>query len=339
MFQPSSVLPRLARWLASAAALSVAACATPSSSSEAAMQTPAAPPLAATPGARPPIEVAVTFDDLPAHGPALPGMSRMAIIESLNATLRKHQMPPAVGYVNGHHVEARPDEREVLKAWLAAGNQLGSHTWSHANLREVGLDAYLKDIDRNEPLLAELAGTADNGRAWKTFRYPYLQEGMDLPSRDAIRQHLFARGYRVAQVTIDFGDWAWNDAYARCVAAGNTKAQESLREGFRKTAVNFLRWADAAGQQATGHRMRHVLLLHAGAFQAQTLDALLTAYEKAGVRFISMDEALQDPAYAVDPGVGDTWGSSFLEQLIEGKKAPHPPFPLQPLDVLDAVCR
>jgi peptidoglycan-N-acetylglucosamine deacetylase len=338
MVRPSTVLPRLTRRLA-AFALAATACATATPSPDAAMQTSAPTPPVAPSAARPPIEVAVTFDDLPAHGPPVAGTTRMAIIESLNATLRKHQMPPAVGYVNGHHVEARPEEREVLKAWLAAGNQLGSHTWSHANLREVGLEAYLKDIDRNEPLLAELVGTADDGRAWKTFRYPYLQEGTDLASRDAIRRHLLGRGYRVAQVTIDFGDWAWNDAYARCAAAGNTKAQQSLREGFRKTAVNFLRWADAAGQQATGHRMRHVLLLHAGPFQAETLDALLTAYKKAGVRFITLDEALQDPAYAMDPGVGDTWGSSFLEQLIEGKNAPHPPFPLQPLDVLDAVCR
>ncbi|XXF78906.1 polysaccharide deacetylase family protein [Myxococcaceae bacterium GXIMD 01537] len=334
----ASVLRRLAGPLAPLAALSLAACA--SGPHAAAPAQAVAPAQSAAPApAKPPLEVALTFDDLPSHGPQVPGASRAAVIESINATLRKHGLPPVVGFVNGQKVAERPEERALLQAWLAGGNLLGNHTFSHADLGKVGLAAYLQDIDRNEPLLREVAGAGEREREWKTFRYPFLQEGVDLESRNAIRAHLFGKGYRVAQVTIDFGDWAWNEAYARCVAAGNTQGQEALRQGFRKNALTFLRWSDAAGQQVFGRRIRHVLLLHAGAFQAATLDELLTAYEKSGVRFITLDEALADPAYAEDPGVGRTWGDSFIEQAIQSRKAPHPPFPLQPLDLLEALCR
>jgi peptidoglycan-N-acetylglucosamine deacetylase len=332
----SPVLRCLAGWLAPVTVLSFCACAT--ARPETPMTPSAAPPPAEAPP-QPPLEVALTFDDLPSHGPAFPGVTRMAVIASITATLRKHGVPSAVGYVNGQLVEKHPEDRAVLEAWLAAGNLLGNHTWSHVDLGQVGLAAYLQDIDRNEPLLRGLAGPTAPERAWKTFRYPFLQEGVDAGSRDAIRAHLTRQGYRVAQVTIDFGDWAWNEASARCAAQGNAQAQEPLRKGYVKTARAFLRWSEAAAQQVFGRPIRHVLLLHAGAFQAETLDALLTAYEKAGVRFITLDEALEDPVYAEDPGVAKTWGDSFIEQVIQARKAPHPPFPLQPLDLLEALCR
>lgn len=332
----SPVLRRLAGWLAPVTVLSFCACATARPETP---MTPSAAPPPAEAAPKPPIEVALTFDDLPSHGPEFPGVSRMAVIESINATLRKHGVPSAVGYVNGQLVEQQPADRAVLEAWLQAGNLLGNHTWSHVDLGKVGLAAYLQDIDRNEPLLRELAGPSTPERAWKTFRYPFLQEGVDAESRTAIRTHLASKGYRVAQVTIDFGDWAWNEAAARCAAQGKPQVQESLRKGYQKTARSFLRWADAAAQQVFGRRIRHVLLLHAGSFQADTLDALLTSYEKAGVRFITLDAAMEDPIYAEDPGIAQTWGDSFIEQVIQARKAPHPPFPLQPLDLLEAICR
>ncbi|WP_257448145.1 polysaccharide deacetylase family protein [Archangium lipolyticum] len=330
--RPSSA-PLVTRLLLTAAAMTLTACAT--------TPAPATPmeKTAPAPEARPPLEVAITFDDLPSHGPEVAGITRAAVIDSLVATLRKHGVPPVTGFVNGSLVEQHPEQRALLEAWLAGGQRLGNHTWSHVDLGKVGLASYLEDVDRNEPLLRELVGAGEREREWKVFRYPFLQEGVDLESRNAIRSHLLSRGYRIGQVTIDFGDWAFNEAYARCVAAGNTAAQEALRKAYRKNANTFLRWADAAGQQVFGRRIRHILLLHAGALQAATLDELLTAYKKAGVRFISLDEAMEDPIYAQDPGVARTWGDSFIEQVIQSSKASHPPFPLQPLDLLEVLCR
>ena len=35
------------------------------------------------------------------------------------------------------------------------------------------------------------------------------------------------RGYRIAAVTMDFSDWAYNDPYARCAAKGDAKAADA----------------------------------------------------------------------------------------------------------------
>ena len=95
--------------------------------------------------------------------------------------------------------------------WHQAGLGLGNHTFSHPNLNRVTASEYIADIERNEAVLAEVAGP----RWERIFRYPYLHEGDTLQKRDAVRRWLTARGYQIAQVTVYFDDWAWNDAPMR----------------------------------------------------------------------------------------------------------------------------
>jgi peptidoglycan/xylan/chitin deacetylase (PgdA/CDA1 family) len=286
-----------------------------------------------------PLQIALTFDDLPRHGPEVPGLSRLQIHQKLLAALRKHGAPPAYGFVNARPVEAHPEDHAALQAWLDAGQPLGSHTFSHPDLRKVGLAAYLEDIDRNEPPLRELHPGAPDER-WKMFRYPYLRESVDLASRDAIRRHLFARGYRIAEVTIDFSDWAYNAPYARCLQSGDARSIEHLKRSYLRAAITHAEWAAAAARQLYGRPIKHVLLLHVGAFDAEVLDELLSRYEKRGVKLIPLEEALADPIYAEDPrNDGDTVGLTFLEQVIESRKAPHPPWFSHPLGLLDAICQ
>jgi hypothetical protein len=53
---------------------------------------------------------------------------------------------------------------------------------------------------------------------WLWFRYPYLREGDTLEKRHALARFLKDQGYRVAQVTMNFDDYAYNDPYTRCLA-------------------------------------------------------------------------------------------------------------------------
>src|SRR5258708_29360652 len=129
---------------------------------------------------------------------------------------------------------------------------------------------------------------------WKVFRYPFLKQGQTLEARNAIRAHLAGRGYRIAETTIDFGDFAWNDPYARCLARGDGAAIEELKASFLEAAATFLTFDDALAQRLFHRGIPHVLLLHVGAFDAVMLDELLTAYQRVGVRVIPLDEELPD---------------------------------------------
>src|ERR1700734_143342 len=157
-------------------------------------------------------QVAFTFDDLPAHGDLPPGQTRLEVAESILRTLHDQHMPPVYGFVNAVKLEKSPDDIAVLKAWRAAGEPLGNHAYSHPSLNEVTVEQFESDIAKNEPILSKLMV----GEDWHWFRYPFLWEGDTLEKRHAVRAYLQQNGYRVAQVSLDFEDYLWNEPYARC---------------------------------------------------------------------------------------------------------------------------
>jgi len=255
-------------------------------------------------------DMAITLDDLPAHGLLPPGTDRVALVDAVIAALKRHRVVGAVGFVNGGGLSGRPDHAAVLNRWLAAGYPLGNHTLSHIDLHRSDVQSYLADVERNEEALALYAPPS----APKLFRYPYLHEGDTLQTRRAVRTALHARGYDIAPVTVDFFDWVWNDAYARCVGTGDSAAVAVLRQRFLRNAKAGLDWSEQSARTLIGRSIKHVLLLHLGAFDALILDDLLTMYERRGARFISVAEALTDPIYGIDPGM--TGRASFLLQLL-----------------------
>lgn len=320
--------------LALVALVAVVACAARPAPSSVAASRPAASAAASATSST--IDVAITVDDLPDHGPEIPGQSRLAIHQAFLAAFRAHHVPPVYGFVVGGALDTHPGDRAALEAWIASGNLLGNHTRTHPDIHKTSVDAYLADLDANEALLGSLSR---DDRAWHVFRYPYLQEGNDLPSRARIREHLAQRGYRIAQVTIDFYDWAYNEPYARCLAKGDTHAIDALKQSYLDDAAVFLHWSDEAARALAGRPIAQILLLHIGAFDALLIDSLLARYEREGAHFISLEDALADPIYAEEPKNPKAWEGTFLEQVREARGATSPVEPALPDGLLDALCR
>ena len=110
-------------------------------------------------------------------------------------------------------------------------------------------------------------------------------------------------------------------------------------------------WIKTEGEQASSHcngefetqalygrPIRHILLLHAGEFTASLLDSLLLEYEALGVRFISLEYALDDPAYANPPEVTREYGMPFLTQVALEREIASPAAPAASSDSLEALC-
>lgn len=280
------------------------------------------------------IRVAVTVDDLPSHGDRPKGVSRLDVHTSLLATFAAHEIE-AYGFINGARAADGDDERASLKAWVEAKQPLANHTASHPRLVDIGLAAYLADIDANEAVLASLLV---DPQIWHYFRYPYLYEGNDRATTTAVRQHLTKGHYRIAEVTIDFFDWAFNGPYARCHTLGDDKAIVALRQTYLGHALAMLRWSEAAGREIYGRSIPHVLLLHVGAFDAVMMDDLLDAYEAEGVEWITLAEALADPIYGDLPIADGVTQGTLLDAMIDIRGAAHPPQPMQPHALLSAMC-
>jgi hypothetical protein len=67
------------------------------------------------------------------------------------------------------------------------------------------------------------------------------------------------------------------------------------------------------------------------------LDDLLTMYERRGVRFVSVAEALTDPIYGIDPGMAG--GANFLRQLLHATGRRPPQRPPHPSPAAETMCR
>ena len=282
----------------------------------------------------PHLKVALTFDDLPIHGALPPGETRLDIAKSVLSTLKHEHMPPVYGFINAEKLQTQPDTIDVLRLWRSAGEPLGSHTYSHMDLEVHTPQEFEADIAKNEPPLRSLAGTPD----WHMFRYPYLHEGETLEKRQEIQRYLKANGYQVAEVTLDFEDYLWNDPYARCSAKKDTAAIAELEKTYLATADQYIGVFRDLTHQLYGRDIPYVLLLHIGAFDARMLPQLIALLRQRGFTFTTLEEAQKDPAYAIDPAAGVKYGGALQEMLAAARKIKMPPNS-KPYKQLEAICR
>lgn len=280
-------------------------------------------------------QVAVTFDDLPLNGELAPNTTRDGIVADVLPILKKYGLPPVYGFVNAKKLEGSDDGAAALRHWVAAGQRVGNHTYSHIDLHKSTPDAFLAELREDEPVL-ELLDPSGN---WRWLRYPYLREGDTVEKRREVRAALKDRGYRVAQVTLDYEDYLWNTAYARCVATHDEKSIAWLRSSYLEIAKAYLRGNRQMAEQVFGHPIKHVLLLHLGAFSSTILPDLFDLMKKEGFTFVTLEEAESDPAYDTDPDAGSKYGGTLLEQWMDVRHLKYPDLPKKPYKQLDAICR
>ncbi|MGZ3305498.1 MAG: polysaccharide deacetylase family protein [Asticcacaulis sp.] len=238
-------------------------------------------------------DIAITVDDLPVHA-ALPArMTRAGIAEATIAALKAHYVPQAWGFINAQGLKSEPDSAPVLNDWRAAGFPLGNHTFSHMALSKNTLAAWQADFDGDEPVLSDLMGSENH----KFLRFPFLDAG-NADNHDAAIAWLKARGYRIADVSVSFSDWAYSDAYARCTAKGDAAAITAMKTQYMNGVRSEITRMKALSAKVYGRMIPQVLLTHIGGFSAVMLPQVLDELDKAGAHYVTLEQAESDPAYA-----------------------------------------
>ncbi|MGB6975717.1 MAG: polysaccharide deacetylase family protein [Terracidiphilus sp.] len=279
--------------------------------------------------------VALTFDDLPAGGGLHMGQTRVKIAETLADELRSYHLKGVYGFVNANSLEGDPDTQGALAIWLAKGMKIGNHTFSHPSLTDETAEAYIHDMEEDEPALAKYAGKRD----WHWFRYPYLCEGDTLAKRNAVRDWLKAHGYRVAQVTLNFNDDDWDDPYGRCLAKHDEAGIAWLKKSYLDNAREFLREGREEELTALGHEIPNVLLLHETDFTTLMLSQLMEILHEQGFRFESLKKVESNPVYQINPNLPSTDGDTLMNQILDAHHLPYPRFVPEPSDKLENLCK
>lgn len=242
--------------------------------------------------------VALTFDDLPAVSTRAQLDVWSMITDSLLSVLQRHRAP-AIGFVNENKLEVNgrlDDERvELLRHWLGAGHDLGNHTYAHRSLHTTPLVEYEQDILRGEVALRELLGS--RGRTPQWFRHPQLHTGRTLPVKRRLHGFLTRFGYRVAPVTIDNQEWIFARAHDHALDRGDAALVHRIESAYLAYMDTIFGYYEKQAVAIVGYELPQILLLHANRLNAACLDRLLLMMQRRGYRFITLEQAMRDPAY------------------------------------------
>ena len=285
-------------------------------------------PVAAAPDR----QIAITIDDLPAGAAHLMSASDItAMTAQLVATLQQQKVP-AVGFVNERKLYYRPgevDERiQALRMWLDAGFELGNHTYAHTSLNNAGLKAFEDAVIQGESVTRLLL--AQHHMRLRYFRHPYLHTGRDLQTRRDAEAFLIERGYTIAPVTMDAWDWHFAGLYDDARKRGDRGLQQEITTSYLSYHTAVFDYYETLSRNLIGYEPKQILLLHANWLEAEHIGELLELIRKRGYRFITLGDALTDPAYSLpDTFVGED-GSGWLEHWAITRGQPPqgaPPFP------------
>lgn len=242
------------------------------------------------------MKAALTLDDLP-HWPEYPypqGHSARSVADALIDGFGRHGLKGIYAFANSKPFVDDPTLTTIMDDWLAAGHHIGNHTHSHIILHQTSLDEYIANIDLADELLAPWIDKAPN----RYFRYTWNIRGETEEKRVAVKTHIEALNYQPAECSSWFFEWDWDKAYVSCLERGDIEGITFLKQSFLEFAQKQLEHDDAGMQQIFGRAVPHILLLHNLSFVEEIFDDFLTVLENSGLKFVSLEEAIADNAYA-----------------------------------------
>ncbi|HEY0670985.1 MAG TPA: polysaccharide deacetylase family protein [Longimicrobiales bacterium] len=277
-------------------------------------------------------EVAVTFDDVP--GVHLPARGcHYTELAQLNQTLlevlARHRVP-ATGLVVESNLCNGDDASlgDLLTMWLDAGMELGNHSFSHPDLNTVSPDVYNADILRGAASTQRVL--QERGKTLKYFRHPYLHTGRDRRTKAAVDAFLAEHGYQVAPVTIDNQEWVFAAVYARALSRQDHVTMQRVGDAYLVYMEEMFAFFEDLSVEVLGYEVRQVLLLHANPLNAAYIDALVRMMKRRGYHFVSLDRALEDPAYQLADSYAGPRGLSWLHRWAFSKGMPITEEPREP---------
>lgn len=240
--------------------------------------------------------IAITIDDAPHNGP-IGLLAELSLMTKKFTETLKAQKIPAVVFVNEGQLYYSADQVEekiaILRSWAGSGIELGNHSFGHVGLKDTPLESYQDDFIRGEVISRRIAN--ETKTPLRYFRHPLLQMGPTREIEDRFNAFLERRGYRSVPITLTTEDWMFLFAYQK---ARDANEKRRISDDYVRFAEADVVYREKATELMFGRPIAHILLVHANEVTADNLTRLIEMYRSRGYKFISVEEALKDPAYA-----------------------------------------
>lgn len=274
--------------------------------------------------------VAITIDD----GPVVNEMTDLGRFQRItNGLIGSFQIEkvPVTMFVNEAQLNV-PGQRDaraaVLDQWIEAGFELGNHTYSHQSANQVSFERFSDEVIKGEVITRPIVERRGRSLTW--LRYPYLHSGASAEAHQAIVGFLDSRGYRVAPITVDYADYTFAGVYTRELRNGNVDAAERVRRAYVEQVDAGFEYAEKASVEVFGREIDQILLIHCNELNAVAVHETIARMRARGYAFITLDEAMRDPAYARPDsftGPGGSWLSRSAAAMNTRIEAAPPRVP------------
>src|SRR6185436_1647230 len=155
---------------------------------------------------------------------------------------------------------------------------------------------------------------ADRGISTLYFRYPYTNTGPTQEVKESFEAFLRSRGYTNAPFTVEHADYMYNLLWLDARARGDSEGALRVRQAYLEHLDRAFAFFEDLSRDTFGREIPQILLIHANEINADCLDEMLDRLEARGDAFISLDDALLDPAYSTpDEYIGRN-GPSWLHR-------------------------
>src|SRR5258708_9410704 len=98
---------------------------------------------------------------------------------------------------------------------------------------------------------------------------------------------------------MDAWDWAFAWVYDDAKKRADTALQQELVSAYLSYSAVVFDYEEKLSPDLIGYEPKQILLLHANQLEADHIGELLEMLRKRGYRFITLDDALSDPAYGM----------------------------------------
>jgi peptidoglycan/xylan/chitin deacetylase (PgdA/CDA1 family) len=287
--------------------------------------------FAATLACAQPRQIAITIDDLPRGGDKSGNhdlADTIAMTAKLTSALRGI---PVTVFVNPGQARQLGDAglAALLELWRKQGAEIGNHTFSHPDLNKIPLSEYQADILRAEPAIRAARG----GSQSRYFRHPFLHTGPTEATKRGLADFLQEHKYQPAPVTIDTSDWMFARVYT------SSQWPQRVRDEYIRYMDSHAGFFEQRTLEVVGRDIPQILLIHANQLNADSMPELLAMFRKRGYKFISLENALKDPAYKLPDGYTGANGVSWLHRWAIAKGLPVKMEPDEPKWILDSFQR
>lgn len=155
------------------------------------------------------------------------------------------------------------------------------------------------------------------------FRNPFNHTGATAAVRGEFAAFLKLRGYVPAPFTIEHSDWAFNRVYEHAIEQGDAALARRVSAAYLDHLEIAFDYVERRSRELLGREPAQVLLLHANEINTEDLDQMLGKLDRRGYRFVSLDDALRDPAYGLKDGYAGPAGISWLHRWAIGMSRPN----------------